>query len=96
MLLADEYDAAQELDEVPGAHTGAKRGAPEGNAIGPASAADLGLSRKEIHEARQFRDAEEADPGITRRGPGVGPRPVRRGRLHGVRHGERAERALPA
>ncbi len=26
--------------------------------------ADLGLSHKEIHEARQIRDAEIADPGI--------------------------------
>ena len=28
---------------------------------------DIGLSRKEIHEAREIRDAEEADPGIVRR-----------------------------
>lgn len=38
----------------------------DGNDNRPATAADLGLSRKEIHEARQFRDAEKADPGITR------------------------------
>ncbi len=30
------------------------------------SAADLGLSRKDIHEARQIRDAERASPGIVR------------------------------
>ncbi len=29
--------------------------------------ADLGLRRDQIHEARQFRDAEAADPGIVRR-----------------------------
>jgi hypothetical protein len=28
---------------------------------------DLGLAHKDIHEARQIRDAEETDPGITRR-----------------------------
>ena len=33
----------------------------------PATAADLGLSRKAIHEARLIRDAEEAEPGIVRR-----------------------------
>jgi hypothetical protein len=33
----------------------------------PATAADLGLSRKDIHEARQIRDAEEAEPGIVSR-----------------------------
>ena len=32
-----------------------------------ATAADIGLSRKDIHEARQIRDAEKADPGIVRR-----------------------------
>ncbi len=31
------------------------------------SAADIGLSHKDIHEARQLRDAEESDPGIVRR-----------------------------
>ncbi|MDA9510931.1 hypothetical protein XI09_41010 [Bradyrhizobium sp. CCBAU 11386] len=30
-------------------------------------AADVGLSDKEIHEARQIRDAEERDPGVVRR-----------------------------
>ena len=30
-------------------------------------AADLGLSRTAIHEARKVRDAEEADPGVVRR-----------------------------
>ena len=33
----------------------------------PATAADLGLSRKDIHDARLLRDAEDADPGIVRR-----------------------------
>jgi hypothetical protein len=29
-----------------------------------AAAADVGLSRKEIHEARALRDAEKRDPGV--------------------------------
>ena len=37
------------------------------------SAADLGIRRDEIHEARQFRDAERPDPGMRRaKGEGLG------------------------
>lgn len=62
--LADEYDAAQERGEV------AKIGdnlpsVPKQNS--KPTAADIGLSRKDIHEARIIRDAEVADPGIVRR-----------------------------
>ena len=62
--LADEYDAAQERGEV------AKLGdnlpsVSVGNA--KPTSVDLGLSRKSIHEARQLRDAEAADPGFVRR-----------------------------
>ncbi|WP_447673500.1 hypothetical protein [Methylobacterium mesophilicum] len=32
-----------------------------------AAVTDLGLTRKAIHEARQLRDAEAADPGVIRR-----------------------------
>lgn len=62
--LADEYDAAQARGEV------ASDGRPKtvGNVNGiPATSADLGLRRDEIHEARQIRDAEAADPGVVRR-----------------------------
>lgn len=62
--LADEYDAAQERGEV--ASVGQPSIVPEGNDK-PATAADLGLSRKDIHEARQIRDAEVAEPGIISR-----------------------------
>lgn len=62
--LADEYDAAQERGEVA---TVGKRSQPERLTAAPPSAADAGLSRKTIHEAREIRDAEEADPGIVRR-----------------------------
>ncbi len=63
MRLAEEYDAAQDRGEVAG---------PTGNnlrseAERKPTAADVGLSRKDIHEARQIRDAERADPGITER-----------------------------
>jgi len=56
--LADEYDAAQERGEIgkQGAHV------PDGN-----MRADDILPRKELHEAREIRDAEQADPGIVRR-----------------------------
>lgn len=57
--LADEYDAAQEKGDVAG-HGGARNfKVPNGN-VEP-SAADVGLSRKEIHDARTYRDAEKAD-----------------------------------
>ena len=63
--LADEYDGAQADGDVgrQGARTDLVRDVNEV----VASAADLGLNRREIHEARQLRDAEDADPGIVRR-----------------------------
>jgi hypothetical protein len=64
--LADEYDAAQERGEV-GRQTGRPKIVPNGNDLSPPTAADIGLSRKQIHEARQIRDAEKAEPGIVRR-----------------------------
>lgn len=59
--LADEYDAAQERGEVQ------SRGGDQSSKAELPTSADLGLSRKDIHEARQIRDAEVADPGIVRR-----------------------------
>src|SRR5262249_27416829 len=56
---ADEYDAAQARGEV------AKNGGYRGNQFGrvakdnAATAADIGLTRPQIHEARQIRDAEK-------------------------------------
>jgi hypothetical protein len=58
--LADEYDAAQERGEV----IGKLRSQAE---LSKPSAADIGLSRKDIHEARIIRDAEKVDPGVVRR-----------------------------
>ncbi len=59
--LADEYDAAQERGEV------ARAGDNQHNQEVVPNSNDLGLTRKQIHEARQIRDAEERDPGIVRR-----------------------------
>lgn len=59
--LADEYDAAQERGEV--------RTQADNQAISSEEKAgfrDLGLSGKDVHDARQIRDAEEAQPGIVR------------------------------
>ena len=55
--IVDEYDAAQERGEV----FGKLRSREE---LTKPTAADIGLSRKEIHEARIIRDAEVAEPGI--------------------------------
>jgi len=58
--LADEYDGAQERGEVQ------RHGdVPDGNIV--PTAADLGLTRKMVYEARRIRDAEARDPGIVER-----------------------------
>lgn len=67
MRLAEEYDAAQERGEVA---TRQNNPGSAGHVVGsnmPATAADLGLRRDEIHEARKLRDAERAEPGLIRR-----------------------------
>jgi hypothetical protein len=40
---------------------------PAGNGFVPAKVADLGLTRKQVHEARRLRDAEAVAPGVVRR-----------------------------
>jgi hypothetical protein len=64
--LADEYDAAQGRGDVatPGNKSG-KSNIPDEN-ITP-TAADIGLTSKQIHEARQVRDAEKREPGVIKR-----------------------------
>ncbi|WP_423209055.1 hypothetical protein E2976_17550 [Paracoccus yeei] len=64
MRLAEEYDAAQDRGEV--ASRGGERSGREHSPVAP-SASDIGLSRKDIHEARQFRDAERESPGLIQR-----------------------------
>lgn len=56
--LADEYDAAQERGEVK-----TQGNIPDENV---STLADIGLTAKAVHEARQIRDAEQAHPGIVR------------------------------
>jgi len=60
--LADEYDAAQERGEV--ATRADQNLLPAEKKV---SVSDLGLTHKDIHEARQIRDAETAEPGVIRR-----------------------------
>lgn len=55
MRLAEEYDAAQDRGEI------SKQGAHVSD--GNMRAAEV-LPRKDLHEARQFRDAERAEPGL--------------------------------
>jgi|AutmiccommuBRH23_1029490.scaffolds.fasta_scaffold00194_75 hypothetical protein len=62
--LADEYDAAQARGEV--ASDGRPKTVVGDNGI-PATSANLGLRRDQIHEARRLRDAEAVEPGLLRR-----------------------------
>ena len=56
--LADEYDAAQERGEVATARDGDHRRSDRER---PPTVADVGLSRKDIHEARIIRDVDEKE-----------------------------------
>ena len=46
--------------------TGRPKSIPGENSFVP-TAADVGLTAKDVHDARLIRDAEAADPGVTRR-----------------------------
>ena len=59
--LADEYDLAQSQGDMPKAGRPSTKNLPEENNF---SSSDVGTSHKEIHEARQLRDAEERNPGL--------------------------------
>ena len=66
--LADEYDAAQARGEVATRqHNPGSVGHVSDENMPPATADNLGLSRKDVYEARLVRDAEAADPGVVRR-----------------------------
>ena len=56
--LADEYDAAQARGEV---HRHGKVEVSDWN-LKPATLEDLGISKKDVFEARKVRDAEKAEP----------------------------------
>ncbi|MDH5798930.1 MAG: hypothetical protein OEZ19_10215 [Paracoccaceae bacterium] len=58
--LADEYDAAQKRGEVAKLGDNLPRVVDDNS---KATAADIGLRRDEIHDARRLRDAEAAEPG---------------------------------
>ena len=64
MRLADEYDAAQERGEAKTVGQPNKRIVPNGNNNWDriATIEDLGLRRKEIHEARELRNFERDNP----------------------------------
>lgn len=64
--LADEYDAAQAAGAVAG-HGGNRKIKIPDEKLEPATVRDLGLTPKEIHEARKLRDAERDAPGIVER-----------------------------
>lgn len=59
--LADEYDAAQDRGEVKG-HGGSRSRAER---LKPTTA-DLGLTRKQVHQARELRNAEQRMPGMVK------------------------------
>jgi len=65
--LADEYDAAQARGEIARLGTNQSDLGVSNRNTRPSTAADVGLSRKAIHDARLIRDAEVADPGLVRR-----------------------------
>jgi hypothetical protein len=64
--LADECDAAQERGGAVGPHDGYKKMKRVTNSDALATTADYGLTRQEIHRARQIRYAEKRDPGVVR------------------------------
>jgi hypothetical protein len=96
--LADEFDAARPVEAAKG---GRPKTVPDGNGF---TAAQAGLTRKEVFEARQMRDVIEQDPGIVRRALdqmlAAGSEPTRAGlkrarqsarrRRHRQRHRRRA------
>ena len=65
LRLADEYDAAQERGDV--AKAGGDRMSIIPDENNAPTSTDIGISSKEIHEARQVRDAEKVDPGVIQR-----------------------------
>jgi hypothetical protein len=62
--LANEYEAAQERGEVHKHGGQGKRDIPDKN-IHPVT--DMGLTSKQIHEARTVRNAEKRSPGIVKK-----------------------------
>jgi len=63
--LADEYDAAQQRGELRTKGGDYTSKVPNEN-LAP-TMAEIGLDKKQVHEARQVRDAEKAKPGVVRK-----------------------------
>jgi len=63
--LADEYDAAQKRGEAQKAGGNRTSIIPDKN--NAAKVTDIGLTSKQVHEARAIRDAEKAKPGVVRK-----------------------------
>lgn len=84
--LAEEYDAAQKRGEVESPGGDRKTIIPNGK-NDKAKVNQVGLTAKQVHEARQVRDLEARDPGVVERtakaiedagrGPLVGATPAR-------------------
>jgi hypothetical protein len=62
--IADEYDAAQQRGEVHTQGIG-KSNLPHGKVS--STVADIGLTYKQVHEARAIRDAEKERPGMIKK-----------------------------
>ncbi len=60
--LADEYDGGQQRGEI--AKKGKPVNVPDQNI--KATAAEIGLTRKDVHDARRVRNAEQAQPGVVK------------------------------
>jgi hypothetical protein len=66
--LADEYDAAQQRGEIATHSPGNPKIVPNKNDLKqPATSDEVGISRKQVLEARITRDAEKANPGVVRK-----------------------------
>ena len=63
--FAKLYSEAQKRGEV--GQAGRPKTVPDESGFVPATAAELGISRKEIFEGRMILEAEKADPGIVKR-----------------------------
>jgi hypothetical protein len=63
--LADEFDSAQARGEV--AKSGDIGGGRRSKREHLRSTKDIGLTRKQVHFARQIRDAEKKNPGVIKK-----------------------------
>lgn len=62
--IADEYDAAQGAGKAAKGRPRQDKSLPGGNSF---TVDEIGLTSKQIHEARRLRDAERREPGIAER-----------------------------